>query len=103
MTILCLGALLAGLVGGWLMPFPPFACVVLAAIALGAASATVEGAAVGVTALSAMALLFMSQTGYGLGLLILALFSQSRFERRVPADERPPPAARQLRTGNEPR
>ena len=104
MAILCLGALLAGLVAAPLMPFLPFACAVLVAIVLGAASMLVGGAAAVQTLLSAVALLFTSQIGYGLGVVTVALVAQALpAARRLKADEQSTHPARPLRTGDEPR
>ena len=103
MTILCLGASLAGLAAASLIPFLPFACAVLAAIVLGAAWVLVAGGAAGQTALSALALLFACQIGYGAGVILVALVGQGMAGRRLGGDKPASPPARPLRTGNGPR
>lgn len=104
MAILCLGALLAGLVAASVMPFLPFACAVLAAIVLGAASTLIGGAPAVQTLLSAAALLFTSQIGYGLGVVGIALVVQALpVARRLKGDQQSAPSPQALRTGDEPR
>jgi len=103
-TILCLGALLAGLVTASLMPFPPFAFAVMVSIVIGSVATISEGAPVFLTALSAAAILFTSQIGYGLGLLVVGFFHQVLLaaRRRGVAKQSTGPV-QPLRTGNEPR
>ncbi|MBH0619348.1 hypothetical protein I3A86_24940, partial [Salmonella enterica] len=72
-AILCLGALLTGLVAGPLIPILPFACAVMVAVALGSSWAIVKGVATEQAALSSLAMLVASQIGYGLGLVLVAL------------------------------
>lgn len=104
MAILCLGALLAGFAAALALPFLPFACAVLVAILIGAASAIVTGGAFLHTGLSALAILFVSQVGYGLGLAAVALVGHVLTLGRSPAGDKPAAhPARPLRTGNEPR
>ena len=103
MALLCLGALLAGLVAALVMPFLPFACAVMAAIAIGSVSTVVTGLSPAQTALSPLALLLTSQIGFGLGLVSAAVVGHLASSGRRAGDEkgsanRVPP----LRTGNEP-
>ena len=102
MTMLCLGAVLAGLAAAPVIPFLPFACAVLTAMVFGAAWVLVEGGAAGRTALSALALLFACQVGYGMGLVAVALVGQGVASRRLDGEKQASPAARSLRTGNGP-
>ena len=102
MTTFCLGALLAGLAAAPFIPFLPFACAVLAAIILGTAWVLVAGAAIGQTALSALALLFACQVGYGMGLVAVALVGQGVASRRLAGEKQASPAARGRRPGNGP-
>ena len=102
MTMLCLGAVLAGLAAAPVIPFLPFACAVLTAMVFGATWVLVEGGAAGRTALSALALLFACQIGYGLGMILVALVGQGMAGRRLGGKASAPPA-RPLRTGNGPR
>ena len=100
MTILCLGALVVSLLTAFVIPFLPFACALMVAIAIGFTMAVIGGTPVVQACLSGLALLLTSQVGYGIGLALAALVSQrAAYGRRL---GRAPPA-RPLRTENEPR
>lgn len=101
MAILCIGTLLAGLAAAAVLPFLPFACAVVVAIVIGAASTVATGGPVLGTGLSAFLILLVSQLGYGLGLGAMALMTHLVAAARRPAAEKHP--ARPLPTGNEPR
>lgn len=104
MAILCLGAVLAGFAAALVLPILPFACAVLAAILIGAGASLAGGGSVLQTGLSALALLFVSQLGYGLGIAAAALTGHGLAIGRRPAAEKPGTLPVQpLRTGNEPR
>lgn len=104
MTILCLGALIAGALAATVLPFLPFACAVMAAILIGTVSMVIGRGQVGPTCLSAAALLLASQIGYGLGLIATALVGHAAaVVRRGGTAKKAEPPARPLRTGNEPR
>lgn len=103
MTVLCLGALLAGLVAAALLPFLPFACALLAATVLGSAWAGMGGAAFGSTVLSALMLLFACQIGYGMGLVLVAVVGRAGAARRGIDDQPASARVRPLRTGSRPR
>lgn len=104
MAVLCLGALLAGLVAASVMPFPPFACAVMAAMVIGSAWAINGGASAVQTFQSAIALLFTSQIAYGVGLLAVAFVSRVlTATRRARGEKQGGRPVQPLRTGNEPR
>lgn len=104
MTILCLGALMAGLIAAPVLPFVPFACAVMVAIVLGSTSMVIGGSEFGQTCLSALALLFTSQIGYGLGLVAVVVATQGVAAfRRGGTEKQAQPPARPFQTGNEPR
>lgn len=103
-TILCLGALLAGMVAASLMPFLPFACTVLIAIIIGAASTLVGGTSVAQILLSAAALLFTAQIGYGLGVVAVALVGHALpAARSLKKHKQGAHPTRVLHTGDKPR
>lgn len=104
MAILCLGALLAGLAAAMVLPFLPFACALLVAVVIGTASTVATGGSVLQTGLSAFAILFVCQIGYGLGLTVAALAGHALAVGRRPATHKPGThPAQPLHTGNEPR
>ena len=104
MAVLCLGALLAGFAAAMALPFLPFACAVLAAILIGTASMIATGGSVLQTGVSALAILFVCQIGYALGLVAAALAGHAVAVSRRPAADKPGThPAQPLRTGNEPR
>ena len=103
MPVLCLGALLLGLVAAPLIPFLPFACAVMTAVLLGAGWAIAAGSTIGGAALSSLALLFACQVGYGLGIVLVAAFTRSASGRRVRDGKETSTPARQFRTGSQPR
>jgi len=72
-TILCVGAVLVGLVAATVLPFLPFAAALIFAALLGSGIALAHGMAFASASLSALMLLFSTQIGYGLGLLGAAL------------------------------
>ena len=103
MTVLCLGALLAGLVAASLLPFLPFASALLAATVLGSAWAGMGGMTVGSIVLSALLLLLACQVGYGLGIVFVAVLDRAKAARRGADDKPASTRARPLRTGGRPR
>lgn len=105
MTVICLGALLAGLVAAPLMPFLPFACAAVAvAMVVAAALKIVTGFAVARAAVSAVAILFTNQIGYGLGTLVIAFVAHARAAmRRSGPEKQGAHRVRTLHVGNEPR
>lgn len=102
MTVLCLGALLAGLIAAPLVPFVPFACALALATVIGSAWAIIAGGPFGGTAWSAFALLFVCQIGYGLGIVATAIIGRGIARRRSGGEEQDSSPARQLRTGHRP-
>lgn len=102
MTILCLGALLAGLLAAAALPFPAFALALLGATLIGSAWAGFGGATLGSIALSAFVLLLACQIGYGIGIALAALLGPAVASRRGAGEKTASAPTRPLRTGNEP-
>ena len=101
MTFLCVGALLVGVISSRPVPFLPFACALMIAMVLGSASRIIGGSGVAETGLGAIAILSMTQVGYGLGLLVAASMKQmTEVIRRTAKVKQEADRVRDLRTKN---
>lgn len=72
MTQICAGALGAGFLIAFILPFLPFAGSVVFAVVLGASFSLLVGRSIGDTLMPAFCILVACQVGYGLGLVAAA-------------------------------
>ena len=80
-----LGAVLAGAMASFALPFLPFAAALTLAAIVGAVWAMVHSASVAAAVLGALALLVATQVGYGFGLLLAAAVDQRRARASRPS------------------
>ncbi len=100
MMVLCGGALLVGIAASLAIPFAPFAIALTLAAILGAGWAAFHGVGLGQVLVSALALLFSTQVGYGLGLVGAAALDGILGSLRRPTAAKPaPPALSDLHIG----
>lgn len=103
MLVLCGGAFFVGVVASAAIPFAPFALALTIAVGIGAGWAGLHGAGAAQLLVSGLALLIVTQVGYGLGLIGSAVVEGGRQAfQRPPASKSVPSAMPDLHLGEKP-